>query len=148
MTYIEWAALGTFLALLELFVPGVYLVWFGLAGLLLSGLTYFYEISLMWQLIWFSISSAILAGIGFSVYRKVLKRETEHENYPHLNDLASQYVGKIVTLQTNVVDNEAKVKVGDTVWLAKSETPMKAGDKAKVIGVEKGVVLIIEPTTK
>ena len=41
MSYIEWGVLALFLMLMELFVSGVYLLWFGLAGLLLSVGVYF-----------------------------------------------------------------------------------------------------------
>ena len=61
MTYIEWGVLGLLLVLLELFMPGIYLFWFGLAGITVSTSLYFELIpdTVTAQLILFSISSCV-----------------------------------------------------------------------------------------
>ena len=69
MSYIEWSALGILLILLELFAPGVYLIWFGFAGLAMAGLTFFNaELTLTVQLLSFSFISVVMGCIGFYVY--------------------------------------------------------------------------------
>lgn len=145
MSYIEWGVLALFLMLMELFVSGVYLLWFGLAGLLLSVGVYFGLIPTTnsVQLVIFSIASCVFASIGYLVYKKLSAKLDETSDYKDLNDLAAQHVGKIVTLTQDVVDGKTKVKVADTVWLAYADEGLKAGDKVVIKGVEKGLIFIV-----
>ena len=147
MTYVEWSVLGALLLLLELFVPGVYLLWFGIAGLIVGCITYMLELSLFWQWACFAGLSVVTTVVGFYIYKKVIKRSKSE--YPHLNDLASQYLGKTVELIADVVNGETKVKVADSVWIASCKEDLKVGDIARVVGVAKnGVILIIQSIKK
>lgn len=140
----NWLILGLLLSILELFVPGTYLIWFGFAGLLMSILTCFIDMALSTQIIWFAVFSAIFAVIGWFSYRYIFKKTQTPKEYRNLNDSAQQYVGRIVTLAEDVVDNQTKVKVGDTYWLAYSEKPLKKGATAKVTDVKDSLILVIE----
>ena len=145
MSYIEWGILGLFLVLIELFVSGVYLLWFGLAGIVMSIASYcgLLPASISMQVIAFSMLSCIFAGIGYSIYKKMETKFNATSAYKDLNDLASQYIGQVVTLTQDVVDGKSKVKAGDTVWLAYAEEGLKAGDKVVITGVEKGVIFVV-----
>ncbi|MBR6356102.1 MAG: NfeD family protein [Alphaproteobacteria bacterium] len=140
----NWLILGLLLSILELFVPGTYLIWFGFAGLLMSILTCFIDMALSTQIIWFAVFSAIFAVIGWFSYRYIFKKTQTPKEYRNLNDSAQQYVGRIVTLAEDVVDNQTKVKVGDTYWLAYSEKPLKKGATAKVTDVKDSLILVVE----
>jgi len=140
----NWLIIGLALSILELIVPGTYLIWFGLAGLCMSMLTYFLPMALSTQIIWFAVFSAIFAVIGWFSYRYVFKKMQAPQEYRNLNDSAQQYVGRIVTVAEDVNDNQTKVKVGDTYWLAYSEKPLKKGESAKVIAVKDSLILVIE----
>lgn len=143
MTFVEWSALGIFLILLELFSPGIYLIWFGISALIVSGVEYYEEVTLTEQLILFGVLSAVAASAGFFIYRVVLKL-FDKSDYPYLNDLAGQHIGKTVVVLNNVRNGETKIKVGDSVWLAVTKEKLTAGDKARIVGVEKnGVVFVI-----
>ncbi len=142
MTYIEWLALSILLILLELFAPGIYLVWFGFAGLLLSGIVYLSPIDLTTQLLLYSVISAVMVFIGFYVYKLYMKHDGK-TNHPHLNDMSAQFVGKTVKVLFDVKNGQTKVQVGDTVWMAETDVPFKAGDDAFVAGVKKGLILIL-----
>lgn len=140
----NWLILGLLLSILELVVPGTYLIWFGFAGLLMSILTCFIDMALSTQIIWFAVFSAIFAVIGWFSYRYIFKKTQTPKEYRNLNDSAQQYVGRTVTLAEDVVDNQTKVKVGDTYWLAYSEKPLKKGATAKVTDVKDSLILVIE----
>lgn len=146
MTYIEWGVLGLLLVLLELFVPGIYLFWFGLAGITVSTSLYFELIpdTVTAQLILFSISSCVFTLIGLKVYKQLEKRFEKTTDHKNLNDLAGAYVGQVVSLTQDVVDGKSKVKVGDSVWLAQCSEDLKAGDKVKITGVIKGLIFVVE----
>lgn len=143
ITYTEWAAFGLLLVLLELMLPGTYLVWFGLASLGVSLLSYFVPLDLTWQLLSFSLLSILFALIGVFIYQKLFKSTREPETHPYLNDYASQYIGKSYKLNEDVVDGKTKILVGDTVWLAECDRPLLKGETVVVTAVKNGLILIV-----
>lgn len=145
---VAWATIGLLLTIFELFVPGTYLIWFGFASFVVSGYVYLTGVGITDQLIVFAIFSAIFAFLGLYVYKAVFERLKPNDTYKDLNDPAKQYIGKTVTLIQNVVDNETKVKIGDTVWLAYSEQNLVKGNTVKVIGVKDGLILVVKKETE
>ena len=141
---VNWVIAGLALSLLELIVPGVYLIWFGLAAFVVSIAVYFMPLEFTTQLIVFAIASGIFAVIGVAVYRYIFSKAQVPAEYKNLNNTAEQYVGQLVTVAEDTADNRTKVKIGDTYWLASCQKPFKQGDTAKVVGVKDSLILIIE----
>ena len=141
---INWVIAGLALSLLELIVPGVYLIWFGFAAFVVSIAVYFMPLEFTTQLIVFAIASGIFAVIGVAVYRYIFSKAQVPAEYKNLNNTAEQYVGQLVTVAEDTADNRTKVKIGDTYWLASCQKPFKQGDTAKVVGVKDSLILIIE----
>lgn len=141
---VNWIITGLALSLLELIVPGVYLIWFGFAAFVVGIAVYFLPIELTTQLIVFAIASGIFAVIGVAVYRYVFSKAQVPAEYKNLNNTAEQYVGQLVTVAEDAEDNRTKVKIGDTYWLASCKKAFKQGDTAKVVGVKDSLILIIE----
>ena len=141
---VNWIIAGLALSLLELIVPGVYLIWFGFAAFVVGIGVYFIPMELTTQLIVFAIASGIFAVIGVAVYRYVFNKARVPAEYKNLNNTAEQYVGLLVTVAEDAADNRTKVKIGDTYWLASCQKAFKQGDTAKVVGVKDSLILIIE----
>ncbi len=141
---VNWIIAGLALSLLELIVPGVYLIWFGFAAFVVGIAVYFVPMELTTQLIIFAIASGIFAVIGVAVYRYVFSKAEVPAEYKNLNNTAEQYVGQLVTVAEDAADNRTKVKIGDTYWLASCKKAFKQGDTAKVVGVKDSLILIIE----
>lgn len=141
---VNWIIAGLALSLLELIVPGVYLIWFGFAAFVVGIGVYFIPMELTTQLIVFAIASGIFAVIGVAVYRYVFNKAQVSAEYKNLNNTAEQYVGLLVTVAEDAADNRTKVKIGDTYWLASCQKAFKQGDTAKVVGVKDSLILIIE----
>ncbi len=144
MTYLGWFTFGLILVLLELFLPGTYLIWFGLAAFVMGILVNFVLLSGVEILVCFAFVSALFAGIGWYVYTKIINKSKVPEKYKYLNDMAGAHIGKVYNLSEDAVDGRAKAKIGDTFWLVEVDGNLKKGDKVKIIGVEKGVVLKAE----
>lgn len=142
--YIQWFSLGVLLVLLELIVPGTYLVWFGLSALVLGTVVYFTPLSLVMQLVLFAVLSLIFALLGWKIYSWYIAKSKTPQAYQHLNDLAAQHIGKIVTVTEDSQDNRSKVQVGDSVWIAVSAAPLKKGDRVLIEGVREGVLLEVK----
>ncbi len=143
MTVVEWAALGTLLILLELFLPGTFLLWFGFAAVALSGIIYLYPVSLTVQLIIFGVLAMVFALIGLKIYKRLLTPNEVNEKYPNLNDSASSLIGQTFTTIEDTKDGRTKVKVSDSVWVAETDKPLKKGSSVVVTGVKNGVILKI-----
>ena len=141
---VNWVIAWLALSLLELIVPGVYLIWFGFAAFVVSIAVYFMPLEFTTQLIVFAIASGIFAVIGVAVYRYIFSKAKVPAEYKNLNNTAEQYVGQLVTVAEDTADNRTKVKIGDTYWLASCQKPFKQGDTAKVVGVKDSLILIIE----
>ena len=88
MTYMQWMSIGLALVLLEFFVPGTYLVWFGFSAMLMGCLVSFFVFSFTEQVVIFSLISAVFAVVGLYVYGKVMKKNENSQKDNHLNDAA------------------------------------------------------------
>lgn len=144
MTYLGWFTFGLVLVLLELFLPGTYLIWFGLAAFVMGVLVNFVLLSGIEILVYFALVSAVFAGIGWYVYTKIINKSKVPEKYKYLNDMAGAHIGKVYNLSEDAVDGRAKAKIGDTFWLVEVDGNLKKGDKVKITGVENGVILKAE----
>lgn len=130
-----WLGLAALLALAELFVPGVFLIWVAAAATVTGILSLFIDLTVAGQLTLFGLSTifAVLGG-----RRWYLTHNVESEN-PLLNNRAAQLIGRTVTVVEAVSTTSGRVKVADGEWPAKGPD-LKRGDVAKVAAVEGGVL--------
>lgn len=132
-----WLGLAALLALLELIVPGVFLVWVAAAAALTGLLSLVIDVSLVIQLIMFGIFT--MAAV-WGARRWYKDHQVSSEN-PLLNDRAAQMVGASVTVVESITDTGGRIKFADGEWPARGPA-MKKGSIAKVIAVEAGIVRI------
>lgn len=131
-----WLVGGLGLLALELLVPGVYLVWVGLAALL-TGLLAF-VVPLPAELASFAVFTVGATLLGRRWYR-------DHPivtSDPLLNDRAARLVGEIVTVVEAVDGGSGRVKVGDGVWSARGAAAAE-GARVRVVDYD-GQMLIVE----
>ena len=64
MGYLGWFAIGVFLILAELFVPGTYLIWFGFSAFMMGIIVSFISLTVVETLVCFALISAVFAGFG------------------------------------------------------------------------------------
>tara|TARA_R110000850_G_scaffold8619_4_gene31904 strand:+ start:3836 stop:4315 length:480 start_codon:yes stop_codon:yes gene_type:complete len=130
-----WLGLAALLALAELFVPGVFLIWVAAAAAITGMLSLVIDLTVAGQLTVFGLST-ILAVLGGR--RWYLTHNVESEN-PLLNNRAAQLVGRTVTVVETISATSGRVKVGDGEWPAKGPD-MEKGTIAKVAAVEGGIL--------
>lgn len=112
----NWVIIGCILLILELFVPGVFLMWLGIAALLtaaISGLIgdHFWLGTWQAEIILFLILSIISVLIGrYYFYKKSSSDE------PLLNNRTDQLIGQIATLNEPIENGRGRVRVNDTIW--------------------------------
>lgn len=142
--FMQWLLIGVVLTILELIIPGTYLIWFGFAVLVMAGIVYCIpDISLLAQLVSVGFLSVGFALLGWKVYGRLIFRVNMPEEYKKLNDPVAQLMGKVVTV-TAVKEGKYQVAVGDTVWMASSDDDLKRGDKVIISGSYNNVELKVK----
>ncbi|MRJ06521.1 MAG: hypothetical protein C6I01_03270 [Epsilonproteobacteria bacterium] len=128
-----WVIIGLLFVGLEVIVPGVTLVWFGLGAILVGIVNYFFPLNLVINLFLWATFSVIFIVLTFKYMKKGVKGEKIDVNR-HL------YEGKKGVI-TEVLDHFfAKAEfeepiLGDRVWKVKGEN-LQVGDIVEVEGVE------------
>jgi|GEM_PF-488560 len=140
-----WMISGVLIFLAELlFIPGSYIMWFGLGAFLTGILTgiigSFTDVSYQVQFLIFAILSAVSYAIGIRVYRQFFGQDDVSDR--HRKTGTHRYVGDVVTVCEDFEGFKGKVTVLDTQWLAKSSQNFKVGDKVVVEDVN-GTVLVV-----
>jgi hypothetical protein len=123
--------------ILEMLVPGVHFMWFGLAAVVVGVIALSVDIPVHWQLIVFAVVALSTILIG----RRYWRPESVDSDQPNLNVRGAQYIGRVVTVEEAISGGRGKVRVGDTLWNAEGPDLPK-GARAKVTGTN-GTVLIV-----
>ena len=133
-----WLSLGFILGAVEMIAPGFFLMWLGLAAIIVGMLTWALPISLPLQVALFAILSVLTVYAG----KKFLKDNPIESDDPKLNNRGARLTGEIVTVVEAIADGHGRVRVGDTDWNARG-SDAAAGAKVRVIGAD-GAVLLVE----
>ncbi len=133
-----WMGAGAALAIAEMLVPGVFLIWVGAAAMLTGLVTLLVPIGTMTQFLIFTVASVVAIYAG----RRYLSQYPILSVDPLLNDKNARLIGRIVTAVEPVDAFQGRVKVGDSVWSAKGDEAA-IGDRLRVTGNE-GIVLLVE----
>lgn len=136
-----WVAAAGLLAVAELIVPGVFLVWIAAAAGLAGLATLAFDLPVTWQLILFGLFSIASVLVGRYVY----KASPQPSADPLLNERASRLIGRTVTVTHAIHDGQGRVRVGDSEWIARGHDA-PAGAAVRVIAAE-GTCLIIDALT-
>jgi inner membrane protein len=138
-TYWIWLVIGLALALLEMLVPGVYLIWLAMAALAIAVLAFVSAPPLALQVIaWVSLSLIF----AFSARRWLRDRPIVSSD-PLLNNRAGRLVGETALVTQAIDSGTGRVKVGDSEWTARGEDA-EAGARVRIVGA-RGTELLVEP---
>lgn len=135
MTYWHWFILAAILIILEVFAPGAFMLWIGIAAGVVGALLYFMP-TMTWeyQFIVFSIAS-VGSIIAWRSYRNKNPITTDE---PTLNRRSAQYIGRTFTLEAPITNGIGKIRVDDSTWKIEGDD-CPAGTKIKVVGIENTV---------
>ena len=137
-THWFWLSLGLLLGVAELVAPGFFLMWLGLAALIVGGLDYFLPITVAYQVAMFAILSVLTVFAG----KKFLQKNPIETEDANLNDRGARLTGEIVTVVEAITNGNGRVKVGDSVWSARG-VDSAIGSRVRVTGAD-GAVLLVE----
>lgn len=134
----NWLILGAVLLALELLAPGIFLMWLGLAALLVGVISFFIDWSWQLQLVAFAVFT--LASIP--AWRHFAKGAEVPEDSPFLNRRSAGFVGRVFTLEKPIVNGVGTVRVDDTWWRINGPD-CPAGSRVRVARAE-GASLFVE----
>ncbi len=138
LTYWHWFIIAALLIILEVFAPGAFMLWIGIAAGVVGAMLYFVP-SMTWeyQFMLFSIA-AVGSIIAWRSYRRNNPITTDE---PTLNRRGSQYIGRTFTLEAPITNGIGKIRVDDSTWkIEGADCP--AGSKVKVVGIDNTVLRV------
>lgn len=131
----NWMLLGVVLLILEVLVPGVFLLWIGIAALLTGLLSLQLWDWSLWtwhvQVLLFLVLSIASVLVG----RRILKKTEKDTDEPLLNRRSDQMIGRIATLIEASDNGYGRIRIDDTVWRVRSPD-LPAGARVKVTSAQ------------
>jgi len=138
----NWIVLGAVLLGLEVFAPGVYLLWIGVAALLTGALSF-----QLGDAAWWGWPAQVIVFLALSLASVIVGRyafgsDKGESDQPLLNQRERQLVGEISTLEEDLRDGHGRIRLGDTLWLA-TGPDLPVGTRVRVVGSQ-GTTLKVE----
>lgn len=136
----SWMVLGLILLGAEILVPGIFLIWIGIAALAVGALSLALWPFAFWtwqvQVIVFLVLAlaSALAGRAFMRGRDV-------SDEPLLNRRAAQLVGRTATLGEPIVNGRGRIRIDDTTWRV-SGPDLGVGATVRVIRADGGELVV------
>lgn len=129
----NWMVLGLILLALEIVVPGVFLLWIGIAALLIGSLSLQLWDAGFWtwqvQVLAFLMLSLVSAYAG----TRIMRNRKDNTDQPLLNKRSAQMIGRTATLVEPIREGRGRIQLGDTLWRV-SGPDLPAGARVRVTG--------------
>lgn len=138
----SWWIMGLLFLGLEILMPGVFLLWIGLAAIVVGGISFAFWETAFWgwqlQLVVF----AVLA-IAFALAGRRISSANAESDQPMLNRRVEGLVGRTATLEEPITDGKGRIRLDDTTWIVQGPD-MPAGARVRITTAQAGG-LTIEP---
>jgi membrane protein implicated in regulation of membrane protease activity len=142
----NWMVLGFVLLVMEIVLPGVFLLWIGIAALIVGAISLVVWDAGFWtwqaQVLLFLVLSLLSAYAGKKLVGSSRKDDSDQ---PLLNRRGVQLIGRTATLTEPISNGRGRVRLGDTLWRV-SGPDLPAGAQVRVTGAaETDLELVVEP---
>jgi inner membrane protein len=128
----SWWVLGLVLLAAELIAPGFFLIWIGLAAIIVGALSLALWEQAFWawqlQLLLFAALAVIVAVLG----RRYVYRAGQESDEPYLNQRSASLVGRTATLHEPIAEGQGRIRLDDTYWNVMGPD-LPAGTRVRVI---------------
>jgi hypothetical protein len=132
-----WLIAAAVLAIAEIVVPGVLLIFLAAAAALTAAVAAI-GVPFAFQLGLFPLFA--LGSVWFG--KKLYHRNPVKSSDPLLNDRIARHIGEIVVVVSAIEDGTGRVKLGDSVWNARGPDA-KVGERVRIVGAD-GACLKVE----
>jgi len=137
-----WFLIGLLLLIGEVLLPGVFMIWFGMAALLIGTLTLATFTDVAWwpwqaQVVAFGVLSFVFVMVGSRLFPTNRKDDAAAS----MNDPLGRLVGREASLEEDIVNGAGRVRLGDTTWSVRG-SDLPAGTRVKITGADNGVLQV------
>lgn len=139
MNGVAWLGLGLILIAAEVVAPGAFLLWMGIAAVVVALLVFVLPgLSLLAQVVLFVVLSvaAVLA------YRKWFRKREEPSDRPLLNQRGLQMIGRTADLDQAIADGRGRIKLDDAFWVVEGPD-LPVGTRVRVVAID-GMTLKVQ----
>lgn len=141
-----WLSLGGVLLAAEMLGAGGYLLWSGVAALLVGALIWLLPaLSWEWQGVIFAVLTVVVAYLWWYWLRR--RPAAASGGSPVLNQRNRQLIGTRATLTEPMHNGMGRINIGDSSWRAQAAEDLPAGTEVEVVAVE-GVTLVIRAISR
>ena len=140
----SWIILGGILLAVELIAPGTFVLWLGVAAILVGLISFVIDWNWQEQGVGFVILAVASLVMWWRLIRPA-RRDEDASDQPFLNRRAQGFVGREFTLEKPIVDGAGTVRMGDTVWRV-TGPDCAAGSRIRIARAE-GATLFVERAT-
>lgn len=128
-----WAILGIALLLIELFLPGVYALWIGIAALFTALIAFAVPSLDVWLLLVFAVATVLSAVGGSRIYARL------STSTPTINDMQNQLIGKHGVCIAVGENNQIRIRVNGIEWAAIADDIITIHDAVVVTDFRKAM---------
>lgn len=134
-----WLTIGLVLIALEMLMPGVFLLWLGLAAIVTGAIAFVFDLGPAFQVANFVFLSLI------AVYsaKRVLRDKPIESSDPLLNKRGGRLTGETAIVTEAIDGGTGRIHVGDSDWIARGPD-MAVGERVRITGSD-GAILLVEP---
>jgi inner membrane protein len=133
----HWFSIGVGLAVLEMLLPGFFLIWLAGAAIVVGLIAWVVPIPFVGQVALF----AVLAIGAVFWARRYLKDNPIESDDPLLNQRGSRYIGEVVTLVAAIEDGRGRAKIGDGEWPVRGPDAA-VGTRVRVVSADGGSLVV------
>lgn len=133
-----WFALGLLLAIGEMTIPGVFLIWMAAAALVTGLVAWLVPIGVPLEVLLFAVLSIVFVYAG----KRWLRQHPVEAADPKMNARGARAVGETVVVSQVIEAGQGRVRLGDGEWLAKGPDA-EPGTRMVVTGSD-GAVLHVD----
>ncbi|TGQ71168.1 NfeD family protein [Mesorhizobium sp. M00.F.Ca.ET.186.01.1.1] len=127
----NWMVLGFVLLVMEIIAPGIFMLWIGIAALIVGAVSLLLWDGAIWtwqvQVLVFLALSLVSAFVG----KRLVGGRDQPTDQPLLNRRGAQMVGRMATLAEPIANGRGRIKLGDTLWRV-SGPDLPAGTQVRV----------------
>jgi membrane protein implicated in regulation of membrane protease activity len=135
----NWFVVAVVFLVLEVTMPGVFMLWLGLAAIMVGIISLATVLSWQIQLIVF----AVLSIACIPAWRYFARKVERPGDQPFLNRRSEGYVGRVFTLEKPIIGGVGHIRIDDTLWRV-SGPDLPAGSRVRVANAD-GALLAVEP---
>ncbi len=130
---VVWFLIGLVFLLLELVIPGLFLIFFGIGAWIVALVLVFFDMSITAQLLIFGSTSVL----GLLLLRRFIKDKFFKEDRSGEVSLEEEFINKIAVAKSTLTPGiPGKVSFKGTQWSAISDKEIEKGSRVKIIGKE------------